>query len=503
MRSFLPRFLAAALLLLAACGDGNNPDQPDAAASGWTAESLCTALSTSICRGLTDCGCRFDQRPYDAAGCVAARTEACRASVEGQAGADLAAGRVRFHDAGITACLAELDPLIATCDLAHATGPLPATCNEIFVAAAALGEACPVDGLVLCADGAGLCTRGVDEAWRCTARPAAGAPCASGVCAAGLTCHEVMDGEPRCDAPGAPGTPCLGDRACGAGTICTPAGMCAAPGGDGAACADALDCAEGLACDVDRCAPASALGDPCSAPPSCGAGRSCGRAPETRTCELPGAEGAPCADGTCAAGLGCAEATSTCVPLPGAGTACLDGAKCASGTTCDFNTTTCVTPPGDGEPCLDSADRRCADGLGCRESDQRCATAASATAGQPCLLNGPEYVCAPGLGCDFTPQGSLCAARGGAGTPCNTSRTCSVDTYCAGETQTCAPRVADGEACPAGDECRPGSLCLLGPGGWTCGPIPEAGEPCLWDCAPGLACQGAGGVCVPELCVIP
>lgn len=500
MRSIVPRFVAAALLL-AACGD-DRPDQPDAA-TGWTAESVCAALSAAICRGLTDCACRFDQRPYDAATCTVARTEACRASVEGQAGADLAAGRVRFDDAGITACLAELGTLVASCDLAHDDGPLPAACSGIFVAAADLGEVCPVAGLALCAGGAGVCTRAEDDTWPCTARPGAGAPCVSGVCAVGLTCHEVVDGDPRCDTPGAPGAPCLVDGACAAGTICTPGGTCAAPGGDGVACADALDCAEGLTCVVDRCAPAPALGDPCSSPPACGAGRSCGRAPETRTCELPGEPGAPCAAGTCAAGLGCAEATATCVTLPGAGSECLDGAGCAPGTTCDFTTTTCVTPPGAGEPCLDSADRRCADGLGCRESDLRCQPASVATAGQPCMLNGPEYVCAAGLGCDFTPQGSICAARSGPGTPCNTSRTCSADSYCAGETQTCAPRVADGEDCPAGDECRPGSTCTLGAGGWTCAPIPQAGEPCLWDCAPGLACQGPGGVCVPELCVIP
>ena len=63
--------LAPALLLLACGGD-------DGGVTTTTPAAFCQAVSERICAGLEACACRFDLRPYDAAGCVAARARSAR-----------------------------------------------------------------------------------------------------------------------------------------------------------------------------------------------------------------------------------------------------------------------------------------------------------------------------------------------------------------------------------------------------------------------------------------
>ncbi len=476
------------VVALAGCGG------PDAA----TAERTCRALSERVCAGLVACGCAFDVRPYDAAGCVAARTAECTDRLDRAVGADLAGGRLRLDDAAISRCLDDVDALAGACALALDRGPLPASCDGIVVATAALGAACGISGLAPCAGGGGLC--GPDG--RCVALPGDGSPCPLDACADGLVCSRAGD-EPRCALAAAAGGPCGADGDCARGLVCPPAGRCAPPGDVDAACTDARDCADGLACDDDgRCALAAPLGAGCDGPATCGAGRSCGRAPDGRVCGDAGALGDPCEDGTCGAGLGCGFASRTCEALPGEGAPCLDGVGCADGTTCAFDTTTCVPLPGEGAPCLAIAARVCGPGLGCA-GDQTCQPASTATVGQPCLSNGTDEVCAEGLGCDFGAQGSICVVPGGEGAACNTDRTCADGTYCELSTLRCTVRRADGAPCADGNECRVGSECAPGPGGFACAPIPGPGAACTSACVAPSVCAGPGGVCVPALCVIP
>jgi hypothetical protein len=334
----------------------------------------------------------------------------------------------------------------------------------------------------------------------CTAVPAAGEPCPLGACAPGLVCKL---GDPAtCAAPAAADALCQDDRECAAGLTCLPDGTCGAPGGLDAPCFDRTDCADGLSCPAGACTAGTPLGEPCSGPDACGATRGCARAPENRTCGAPGAVDDPCTDGTCGAGLGCAQATMTCQPLPGEDQPCLDGFGCADGLTCALASTTCVALPGAGEACADGF-VRCAPGLGCRDSDQTCQPASTATEGQPCLPNGEDYLCADGLGCDFAPEGSICIAVGDAGDPCTNDRVCVDGTYCEFSLLECADTLAPGASCEDGNECSAGAECAPQPSGFECTALPGSGEPCFEGCADGLTCQGAGGACTAELCTLP
>lgn len=483
-----------ALLALAACGDDDSSTAPDAG-PGDPLTAFCTATAERICAGLESCGCRFDVRPYDATTCVAARAEACTAGLAGGPGLDVAAGRARVDQAALATCLADLDALGASCTLATGLGaPLPASCAHVIIASAAVGARCEVGGgLAFCgALGEGICA---GEGSTCVALPANDQACLEGLCAPGLVCNGT-----RCAPPGVANASCAGPDACGAGLVCTPAGTCGAPLVADATCDVTAQCAAGLECREGRCAAAVALGAGCADPSVCGAERSCGRAPETRTCAAPDREGDTCMTDTCAADLQCSSAEMVCVALPGDGETCLDGFACAPGLTCQDGVGTCAPLPGLGETCAAGA-RFCQDGLGCRESDQTCQPGPGV--GEPCFLNPPDYVCAEGLGCDFGTEGSTCQARGGVGTPCNTDRTCTAETYCELSTLACAARLADGADCEDGNECRAGSACVVLAGRAQCAPIPGADEPCMDTCDEDLACKGPGGQCVAAFCVIP
>src|SRR5262245_54369494 len=126
------RRLLAAVLVLSACGgdDGGTPGpdaavadaapldaaaEPDAGADAGpvtTVGTFCHDLSAAICAGLTACGCRFDVRAYDEAGCVEARTAECSANLGPIAG-EIAAGMSRFHEPSVAACLAATEAMAA------------------------------------------------------------------------------------------------------------------------------------------------------------------------------------------------------------------------------------------------------------------------------------------------------------------------------------------------------------------------------------------------------
>lgn len=267
-----------------------------------------------------------------------------------------------------------------------------------------------------------------------------------------------------------------------------------------APCTTGSQCAAGLVCDAGACTSGAALDAECSGPAECGELRTCMRAPETRTCGAPSAEGASCEPETCATGLLCDSTRMSCVALPGLDEPCLDGFYCASGLACDDGTRLCRTLPGLEEPCFTGA-QFCAPGLGCDEVAQVCRSPGGD--GTACLLNPPDYLCGEGFGCAFEANGSFCRPLQGDGGECTNDRSCDSGTYCDFGTLRCRTRLGRGEACPLGNECGEGLVCAPLAGSFTCEPIPGPGEPCVATCTQGQVCRGAGGRCAPELCAIP
>jgi hypothetical protein len=444
------------------------------------------------------CACRFDQRAYDADHCVDARAADCLANFEAKVGPDITAGKARFDENSVAACLAAMTVLGQRCALGAGIGPpLPDACNTIVVSTALVGETCELagEGLAFCGtEGQGVCLPEA-RAVTCTSLPGDGTACLLGLCAPGLVCNGTT-----CAARGNLNAPCETQVACQDGLVCGPAKQCVAPLAAGVACDANAQCQEGLACDQKKCTALAELGDECSGPQTCGAERSCGPAPETRVCTDPDTEGEPCEANTCAVGLACASSTAnTCAALPGADEPCLDGFYCAQDLTCLFGLDTCGPLAGLGETCTESS-RFCADGLGCRQSDNTCQLGPGV--GEPCYNNPPDSVCGAELGCDFGEQ-SLCVPMTGAGSPCQSDRTCSPDTYCDWSTMKCATRLSAGTPCQYGNECLTGHECTAEPSGAKCAPLPTRAQPCVHDCSLGLVCKGAGGKCVPEFCVIP
>ncbi len=496
MRSVQRVLTLLPLLLFAACDHNGGPSAPDASVP-VTAATFCHDFSTRVCAGLSSCGCRFDVRGYDAAGCVDARAAECVTGLGARIAPDIQAGRARFDEVAVAACLAASEAMAQSCLLGTGlAAPLPEECAAIVLSTASLGGTCQLTGggLAFCAAGAGICVPGDAGGDTCIARPGAGVPCVAGVCATGLLCDAEM-----CAPPRAEGAACTSLLACEPGQICDRTHRCGAPAAANAPCDDTRQCQAGLACSEGTCTALAALGDDCSGPGTCGAQRSCGRAPETRTCTDPDGAGAACTSDTCADRFACAQTSMTCQALPGDGQACLDGA-CADGFTCIDGQGTCAPLPALGQPCA-VGNRFCADGLGCRQSDNTCQMPAGLD--QPCLINPPDYLCAAGLGCDFGASGSTCVPLGAAGAACTNDRTCAEGTYCELSTSTCATRLADGAACNDGNECEVGHECELLPGGPKCAPLPGRAQPCFSDCSASLVCKGPGGQCVAELCTIP
>lgn len=461
-----------------------------------TVQSFCERLSTEICEGLSSCDCRFDVRPYSAETCVAARTEECATFLADAVQADLDAGRATLDPGHVTRCVAGVRAMADACSLLR-TGGLPDACSAAIADAAALSEPCVAQGFgaVFCANGAGLCAHS-ETATMCVARPVEGEDCPEGVCAEDLRCGSISG---KCLAPGGQGEACLEPADCVEGLVCAAGGTCDAPIPLGARCDDDTQCDDGLSCDGGTCAEAVPLDGGCYNPGECGASRSCGRAPESRTCGAPDTVDQDCREGTCGDGLLCASASQTCEVLPGADEACLDGFACDAGLTCADGLGVCAVLPGLGETCAVGS-RFCEDGLGCDFDTNTCQPPAGE--GEACLLNPPDYLCADGLGCDFGAMGSVCVAISGVGSDCNSDRTCEADTFCDFRTLKCADRFADGAACSAGNECAADSTCSPQPEGYVCTPIPARGGECVDVCEEGSVCKGPGGQCVPTFCVI-
>ncbi|HPH66283.1 MAG TPA: hypothetical protein PLF40_11080, partial [Kofleriaceae bacterium] len=303
------------------CGD-NKPAsptidaRPDAATlldashdapAATSVTSFCSALSATICAGLQACECRFDQRPYDASGCVTARTNDCIMSFGDNVGPDLATGRAAFDERAVQACLNDMSALANDCDLNQGLGsPLPTACSAVVRATAAVGENCTLrgSGLAFCgAGGEGVCVPNESAPTRCVALPTANEACFNDLCAPGLVCNAGT-----CRQPAMLGAACVASpvaNPCGLGLVCDASNHCSAPLAVGATCDSTAQCQAGLTCTNAQCTVVALLGDGCTGPNTCGSARGCGRAPETRTCSTPDNVGDACLTDTCATGLVC------------------------------------------------------------------------------------------------------------------------------------------------------------------------------------------------------
>lgn len=97
------------------------------------------------------------------------------------------------------------------------------------------------------------------------------------------------------------------------------------------------------------------------------------------------------------------------------------------------------------------------------------------TLGAPCIVEGgilnPAYRCNDPLVCNTGRDPKRCEAAnaGAAGAPCGSDRNCEVALWCPpGVDASCAARLKEGEACPAGVGCEPSLTCVKGDAGIVC-----------------------------------
>lgn len=324
-------------------------------------------------------------------------------------------------------------PLDDTCD------PALGTCSAL-----AFTERCP-----------GTCLAHLDEGASCDPTGAGAARCAPGSYCLTDTCVA----QPR------EGEPC-GDVPCGDGTRCLLEGdalTCRALRGPGDPCADPRECEDGLGCSPElmECVETVARGAACRSSEECAGEDHCGL---DGTCAARRGEGEACADAECVAGLACAfsvtAAEERCQPVAAEEEPC-DPGVCADGLWCRHGdgVNECAVVGGVGSDCSGEADwtasARCERGAFCNESGT---CEAQRGADEPCDAAGlgtPECDLDAGILCD--PFTDSCLGPGETeGARC--LGVCTGDLFC--NVDTCEPRLAVGDACPAPESCAVGSLCV-------------------------------------------
>jgi hypothetical protein len=464
-------------------GDGEGEGEGEGEDVFLTTEEVCAATARIVCAALEDCGCDPTLRNYDDQDdCIAERTANCASSLPPELTARLDDGRVRWIPARVDACIADLNALAASCRLVPT-----AACGTLFADPAALDDECqPGNQGGPCAAVTGTC----EENLRCAPMPDRGEEC-QGNCRSGLLC---LDGV--CAAPGLQGDSCRESAACLPTLTCRDQ-RCAPRALQEESCTTTEECDAGLSCIESQCTTLASRTEPCRSDDECGSLDACVRDLDARACVVGGTLGDACSFETpCTPDLRCLD--GRCGLLPTVGEDCAATFECDAEASCDG--AVCVRRPGLDETCLDLFPR-CAQGLGCNPTTNRCDTGGGD--GEPCHATETVQLCAPGLGCDFAPEGNICRALSETGGPCTNDNVCTPDDFCDFATLECTPRRPAAAACSAGNECAVGLLCEFGPGGAACRPMPRLGDACSFDCDDGAVCQGIGGICQPQLCVVP
>lgn len=484
---------SAVVLLLVACSVPPAPldaaSAPDAGAPPVDLAAFCAAQVGGLCLAAEACGCPAALL----ADCVAAQQRACEAALAYVVD-QVSLGVADFDEGRARACIEATGAAAERCEPPASSDLLGGDfrwCREAFVARFPLGDACyAYQRGSLCAGGSGVCTESVVSS--CEPLPEDGMPCPAGRCAEGLACDAR-----RCVVPGAAGSPCASGAGCAEGWVCTAAGTCGLPGEVGAPCLESASCAPGLACRAGACVAGPAAGASCDTmdPSACAAGDACLPSELRYVCLPRAAEGERCLlFDDCAEGLVCdgIGRGATCRALPATGMPCI-GFQCAAGAGCNADEV-CEALPTEGEPCLSGGRSRCAPGLGCEPSTERCAPAG--TAGMPCTGG----VCEAGLACDPV-EGRICGLPGSAGAPCFANSDCEADLYCNRDGGRCAAPVEDGAPCFSSASCRPGSGCVDEATGSVCRVLPTSiGAPCQYRCGGGLRCAASPGTCALGVC---
>lgn len=376
----------SALILVSACGGGNN--------EGAVQFQRSVAASESV---VLDCF--FGVDPQVAAQVPPQLLGQLLPYQSSDLAKDVASGKTVFDSGKAATCLASLQLPAGGCwgpsvDLLQLAQPFVdlqtrhGACAGVFNGTLPPGGACVLD--VECKDGwcdantntcPGLCHALGKAGDACERRLDANSKAPdAGLCASPLLCVQG-----KCAAPGASGASCDQNSDCQSGLACLQQ-QCAQPIAQGLPCtADEL-CAPGLFCDrpLNKCAPQGAPGASCDRSGSigftlhsaaCKGNQLCaggnvtndqGDMNPTGTCQTPATAGATCKTSTgtdarfvdgCYLGLAC-DATNHCVSLAPVGGSCSHD-DCTLGAFCD-NTQTCAALKADLAACL--GNRECASG---------------------------------------------------------------------------------------------------------------------------------------------
>lgn len=215
----------------------------------------------------------------------------------------------------------------------------------------------------------------------------------------------------------------------------------------------------------------------------------------------------------CAPGLSPDE-NSVCQPTSGENGPCQNSLRCAVGLTCDMGLQQCRRRGRVGESC-GGGERPCLSHLRCAEGSCR----ELANVGESCTLSrqwGSSWTsdCKRDLFCDAAPDTSqgTCQTRRGKGSECRDYSECQTGLFCdqrAGQqSRTCQEGVGVGGKCDTAT-CAPGLTCNLETN--TCARRGQEGEACemtnngvSFTCTAGLACiEGTCQVSYPGLCGAP
>lgn len=274
-------------------------------------------------------------------------------------------------------------------------------------------------------------------------------------------------------------------------------GTCVAYLGEGDACdltrPDAPECAPGLFCLGSACVAQPAEGEPCDEVP-CADGLRCAFDGSASVCRAIRALGEPCTEPwDCEEGTGCSPAQMECVQTLARGDACRSSEECAAEDYCGLDGT-CAERVAEGAPCLDA---ECAAGLMCAfdavAAEERCQLRASD--GEPC----DPGVCGDGLFCQHDAGGHRCAAVGAIGADCGgepawTFRPrCEHGAFC-NDAGTCEAQRGADEPCDSArvgtPECDVESGVICDPFTDSClGPGDTVGARCLGACTAALYCD--------------
>lgn len=309
------RAVAAALLVLGACGDDLR---------GLTLDELEASRRAAECERYMRCGL-FDS--------VDICTSVFRKNFDPALPAAVDAGKIRFDPVSAETCNAAI--AARSCDVTAAdTRQLPDVCDRVLVGTIAAGATCLDDR---------TCGTGRCDAARCEQNA-----CCPGGCAAYAAPAKIDE---ACD----PEVGCVDGAFCGADKLCHA--LVAMAG----ACRTDAECAIGLACigptelQAGACRPLPKLGEPCPYQRCAEIGARC----DGQTCVPIGTTGDRCADSTeCSEFHVCDSASQRCLDQPRLGDPC--SGICAGEAWCEVTgaSGTCRSPQPNAAPC--SADNQCA-----------------------------------------------------------------------------------------------------------------------------------------------